>query len=408
MSFRKLSFPNADGLELGARLDLPDSRKPRAFALFAHCFTCTKNLKAIGGIAGALNDRGIAVLRFDFTGLGESEGDFADTSFTTNVTDLVAAAGFLSKEFEAPQLLIGHSLGGSAVLQAAADIPSVRAVATINAPGEPGHVLRALGDQVHEIERKGEAEVTIGGRPFRIRKQFLQDLRQASMEERIANLKRPLLVCHAPLDNIVGIDSAQQIFVAAKHPKSFLSLDNADHLLSRERDSRYTGRLIAEWATRYLRPSEANTPDREESDIDCDTRVRTGATGYCTDIRVGAHQLVADEPIDVGGTDLGPSPYDLLNAALGACTSMTLRMYADRKEWPLQDIRVRLRHEKIHAEDCKQCETETGKVDRITRTITLEGDLGDEQRARLLEIADRCPVHRTLHSEVDVVTRLAD
>lgn len=406
MAFEKLSFPNPDGLTLGARLDLPQNGTPRAYALFAHCFTCTKNLRAVGNIAGALTDRGIAVLRFDFTGLGESEGDFADTNFTTNVADLVAAAEYLGAEYESPQLLIGHSLGGAAVLQAAGGIPSVRAVATIGAPSDPGHVLNMLEGRREEIERDGEAEVMLAGRPFTIRKQFLDDLESGGMDGRIRDLKRALLVCHGPFDNTVGIDNAQHIFVTAKHPKSFVSLDRADHLMSNEEDSRYAGRIIAEWAGRYL--AEPPAAASLESPTDGDLVVHTGPKGYRTEIRVDGHHLIADEPEDVGGTDLGPSPYDLLNASLGSCTSMTLRMYAGRKEWPLDGIEVRLRHEKVHAEDCEKCETETGKVDRIVRTIRLEGNLTDEQRSRLLEIADRCPVHRTLHSEIEVLTHLAE
>ncbi len=404
MKSQRHFFQNASGEKLGARLDFPDGGSSRACALFAHCFTCSKNLKAVGNISQALTEEGIAVLRFDFTGLGESEGDFADTNFSSNVADLISAADFLKSELDAPRILIGHSLGGAAVLQAAADIPSVLAVATIGAPAEPSHVTRLLESERATIEAEGEAEVNLAGRTFRIKKQFLDDLDRARMTERIRDLKRALMIFHSPVDDTVGIDNAGEIFQAARHPKSFVSLDAADHLLLDERDSRYVGSVISAWASKYIEhpaPREEEIPASEGW-----VTVQTGATGYRTDIRSDGHRLVADEPVGYGGTDTGPSPYDYLSVALGSCTSITLRMYADRKGWPLDRIRVRLRHQKIHAEDCSACETETGLVDRIEREIDLSGPLDDLQRRRLIEIADRCPVHRTLHSEVSVETHL--
>jgi putative redox protein len=406
MEFQKITFENKQGQKLGARLDLPVDGQPVAFALFAHCFTCTKNLKAAGNISRALTRQGIAVLRFDFTGLGESEGDFAETNFSSNVADLVAAADFLEQAFEAPQILIGHSLGGAAVLQAAAHVPASVAVVTIGAPSEPSHVLRLLEGKKEMIEAKGEAKVTLAGRTFMIKKQFLDDLAQTRMQDAIRNLRRALLIMHAPLDNTVGIDNAAQIFQAARHPKSFISLDQADHLLSDERDSRYVGALIATWARKYLKrlPEDDYAADPADNQI----VVRTGPSGYRTEIIANGHSLVADEPLAAGGTNLGPTPYDYLVAGLGACTAITLRMYADRKAWPLEAIVVRLYHQKIHAEDCADCETKSGKIDQIEREIELVGPLDDEQRQRLLEIADKCPVHRTLHSEIVVRTRLKD
>ena len=404
MRSERITFSNTDGLSLGARLDLPAER-PRAFALFAHCFTCGKNLQAAQHISSALTRAGIGVLRFDFTGLGESEGDFAETNFSTNIGDLVAAADYLAKFHSAPALLIGHSLGGSAILRAAASIRSAQAVVTIGAPADPAHVTRLFASARPEIESAGEATVSLAGRPFLIKRQFLDDLKSQDMSAAIRALGRALLVFHSPQDDIVALDNATAIYTTAGHPKSFVSLDGANHLLSDEEDAQYVGTVIASWATRYVEGLRA-TPATPQDSTDW-LVADIGATGYQTRLRSGGHRLIADEPADVGGDDAGLSPYDFLNAALGSCTAMTLRMYADHKQWPLAGVEVRLRHEKIHATDCAECETETGKVDRIERILTLRGDLSDEQRVRLLEIADRCPVHRTLHGEIVVQTTLS-
>lgn len=407
MQFLKLTFKNERGDRLAARLDLPLGEKPRAFALFAHCFTCTKNLNAVFHIDQALTRKGIAVLRFDFTGLGESEGDFSETSFRTNVADLVSAAQFLASNFEAPRLLIGHSLGGAAVLQAAARIPSCVAVSTIAAPFEPGDVKRHLGSSAREIEERGEASITLGGRQFVLTKQFLDDLEQTRMEEAIRSLGRALLVFHSPRDAVVGIGNAARIFQTAKHPKSFVSLDGSDHLLSDRDGARYLGDVLAAWAGRYI--PEMDAQSRPPRDL-TDNRVviRTGKVGYQTEILANEHHLIADEPVSLGGGNTGPTPYDYLVAALGACTSMTLRMYGDRKQLPLDGIVVRLKHSKVHANDCSECTTREGKVDVIEREIELIGALDEPQRKRLLEIADRCPVHRTLHSEILIKSRLKE
>ncbi|GAB4350169.1 MAG: bifunctional alpha/beta hydrolase/OsmC family protein [Gammaproteobacteria bacterium] len=406
MRSSKLKFTNHQGYQLGAQLDMPITGQAVAYALFAHCFTCTKNLKAVSNITRALAREGIATLRFDFTGLGESEGDFADTHFSSNVEDLIAAASFLEEQYEPPAILIGHSLGGAAVLQAAGRIASVRAVATIGAPSDPQHVSRLFGDKQSLILAAGEAEVQLAGRTFRIRKPFLDDLEQQRMAETIHALRRPLLILHSPLDTTVDISHAANIFQAAMHPKSFISLDKADHLLSNEADSAYAGAMIAAWAAKYL---EVNPRDLC-SDSPADNRVvtRTGSEGFLTEICANGHPLIADEPKSVGGSNAGPSPYELLVSGLGACTSMTLQMYAKRKKWPLEAAQVYLRHEKVHAQDCEDCETESGMIDHIEREVELIGPLDDEQRARLLEIADRCPVHRTLHSEIHVVTTLKE
>lgn len=405
MPFENVTFQNARGERLAARLDLPVDRTTIACALFAHCFTCAKNLQPLGTISKALNRQGIAVLRFDFTGLGESEGDFADTTFSSNVDDLVAAAEFMAERFAAPSILVGHSLGGAAVLQAAHRIDSVKAVATIGAPADPQHVTHLLKDSVDEIAARGEATVTIAGRSFTIKKQFLDDLEATRMQEWIRTLDRALLVFHAPLDQVVGIENAARIFEAAKHPKSFVSLDEADHLLSTPADASFVGSVLGAWARKYVgAPREAREEVHPEDNV---VVARTGQ-GLRTEIMASGHALVADEPESVGGTNSGPTPYDLLSAALGACSSITMRMYADRKDWPLEEATIYLEHTKIHAEDCAHCDTKEGKLDRITREIEIRGSLDEAQRERLVEIANRCPVHRTLHSEIDVVTSLRD
>jgi putative redox protein len=406
MASRAVTFANARGEQLAATLDLPVNGQPRGYALFAHCFTCGKDLKALHHISRALTARGIAVLRFDFTGLGASEGEFAATTFSSNIDDLVAAARHLEAEYAAPQILVGHSLGGTAVLAAAHRLPSVRAVATIGAPSDAVHVIRHFEEHRATIEQDGEAEVDLGGRPFRIRKALLDDLAEQRVHDAIHRLGRALLIFHSPVDRTVAIDHAARIYQAALHPKSFVSLDRADHLLSAEADAEYIGVVTAAWASKYV---DALAPSRcDEAAGEARVLVRLGAEGYVCDIDAGGHPLVADEPVALGGCDQGPSPYQLLNAALGACTAMTLRMYAERKQLPLQGVLVRLEHAKVHARDCADCPQENARVDVIERVITLEGDLDDGQRQRLLEIADRCPVHRTLHEPVLVRSRLAD
>jgi len=402
----KVTFIGGSGENLAARLDLPQGR-PRAFALFAHCFTCSKDVFAAARIAGGLAERGFAVLRFDFTGLGASDGDFANTNFSSNVEDLVRAADFLRDRYEAPQLLIGHSLGGAAVLAAATRVPEARAVATIAAPADPAHVAAHFTEARAEIEAAGEAEVLLVGRPFRIKKQFLEDIATHRLEQAIAGMKKALMVFHAPRDQVVGIDNASRIFLAAKHPKSFVSLDDADHLLSRRSDAVYVAEVLAAWAGRYLGSADAATatPRAPEGSVVVE---ETGEGKFTQRIAAGPHSLTADEPESAGGLDMGPSPYDFLLAALGACTSMTLRLYAERKGLALERTRVTLSHAKIHAEDCATCETREGKIDRIERVIETVGALSPEERRRLLEIADKCPVHRTLHSEILIETRAAE
>jgi putative redox protein len=400
-SSEKVDFTGALGTRLAARLDRPVF-PPVAYALFAHCFTCSKDTRAAAYVAAALAERGIACLRFDFTGLGGSEGDFANTDFSSNVEDLVAAADFLRTHHRAPEILVGHSLGGAAVLAAAARVPEAVGVVTIGAPAEPAHVLRHIPDQAR-IAATGEAEVVLAGRSFRIRKSFLDDVASQRLAPAIGGLRKALLVMHSPRDDAVDIENATRIFVAAKHPKSFVSLDPADHLLSRREDAAYAGHVLSAWAARYL---PARGPEAPAS-VAGKVVVRETREGPFTQlVTAGPHLLRADEPVDSGGLGSGPSPYDLVLAGLGACTSMTVRMYADRKKLPLERVTVELRHDKIHAQDCAECETKEGKLDRIERVVRLEGALDEAMRAKLLEIANKCPVHRTLHSEVTVPTRL--
>lgn len=410
MNTQKLQFPGHTGEMLAARLDTPDDT-PHAYALFAHCFTCSKDIFAASRISASLVERGFAVLRFDFTGLGMSEGEFANTNFSSNVTDLVMAADFLREKHAAPTLLIGHSLGGAAVLAAASEIDEVRAVVTIGAPAEPAHVKTQLGDKIDLIRKHGELEVQLGGRPFRIQKQFLDDLNANTIGDRVHNLGKALLVMHSPVDETVGIDNARQLFEAARHPKSFVSLDDADHLLRKRPDAEYAASVLAAWAARYL-PEILASPDEPAQDTPLQEGqvevVETGAGQFANQVRAGSHRMLADEPSRMGGTDTGPSPYDYLLAALGTCTSMTLRMYAQRKKLALDKVSVRLSHQRIHAEDCVDCDSKQGQIAEIQRVIDLQGDLSAAERASLMAIADKCPVHRTLEREIKVRSRLAE
>ncbi|ABE63473.1 OsmC-like protein [Nitrobacter hamburgensis X14] len=402
MPNERFQFSGSDGSELAATLDLPDS-EPVAYALFAHCFTCGKDVLAARRIAAGLTARGIAVLRFDFTGLGASEGEFANSTFSSNIADLVLAANHLRQTRKAPSLLIGHSLGGAAILAAAAQIPEAKAVATIAAPSDPAHVTHLFADRIADIRAQGTVEVSLAGRPFHIKREFLDDIAEHNLMGQVAELRKALLILHSPTDDTVGIDNATRIFIAAKHPKSFISLSGADHLLSQKRDTDYVAEVIASWAQRYLEPAPIGpTEDTGSRDV---VVQETRRSKFQQTVTVGPHRLTADEPISAGGDDTGPGPYDFLLAALGACTSMTMRMYAERKALPLDRVTVTLRHRKVHAEDCAECETKTGMLDQIEREIAMEGALDPEQHRKLMEIADKCPVHRTLTSEIRIATR---
>ncbi|UJH67745.1 bifunctional alpha/beta hydrolase/OsmC family protein [Allomuricauda sp. SCSIO 65647] len=406
MNTLKVEFHNIEGQKLVGRLELPVDRHPHNFALFAHCFTCNKNLIAVKNISRALTSNGFGVLRFDFTGLGESEGDFADTNFSGNVADLVTAADFLRENYQAPTLLIGHSLGGAAVIFAATEINSVKAIATIGAPSNPKHVKHLLKSGIDEINETGKATINLSGRDFTIKKQFLEDLETKSLPETAKALRKPLLIMHSPQDDTVGIKNAEQIYHAAHHPKSFVSLDGADHLLFDKKDSIYVGEVISGWAKRYLNIQEKvdatlKTKHQVAASLDADD-------GFTTQMKVGNHYMLADEPISYGGNDFGPSPYELVSAGLSACTAMTIQLYAKRKGWPVENVEVHSSYSKDHAQDCENCEADSAKIDTFEREIKLTGDLDDKQKQRIMQIADKCPVHKTLHSKTQVINTLIE
>lgn len=402
----KLTFPNQEGQQLAALLEKPET-EPAACALFAHCFTCSKDVVAATRISRALAVKGIAVVRFDFTGLGNSEGDFANTNFSSNVADLLAAVDYMRQALKAPAVLIGHSLGGAAVLSAAGKIPEAKAVVTVGAPADPAHVSHLFEANLDEIKVRGQATVNLAGRKFTISKQFLDDIADQALHQQIREMRKALLVLHAPWDEIVPIDNAGRIFEAARHPKSFISLDDADHLLSRKQDSQYVAEMIAAWAGRYIPAAEKAEDSSARPELKSGkVLVRETDGTFGQDIFTDTHHLSADEPVGNGGRDTGPDPYELLLAGLGACTSMTVRMYASHKKLPLDKVSVKLSHAKIHAEDCEHCETREGRIDRIERELFVEGELTPEQREKLLEISNKCPVHRTLRSEIDIQTTL--
>ncbi|MEG9328706.1 bifunctional alpha/beta hydrolase/OsmC family protein [Salinimicrobium catena] len=401
MNYKKVFFRNKKGNELSGYLELPLNKEPHSFVLFAHCFTCNKNFFAVKNVARALSAKGYGVLRFDFTGLGESEGDFSDTTFYGNVEDLLSAADFLEKEHAAPSLLVGHSLGGAAVILAAKQLPSVKAVATIGAPSTPQHVTHIMRSEIEEIKEKGIAEVNVGGRNFKIKEKFLNDLNGREVQKMVAELDAALLILHSPQDPVVEIKNAEELYVAARHPKSFVTLDGADHLLTNTKDSTYAGEVIAAWASRYL-----SIPEQKILSTDHQVVANLGEEGFTTQLRAGKHYFTSDEPKSVGGSDFGPTPYDFLSAALAACTSMTVQMYVRRKKWPLVNIETHVNHNKTHVDDCNNCERNTSKIDVFEREIILEGNLDEEQQQKVLEIANKCPVHRTLHNKIEINTRL--
>ncbi|MGH3515824.1 MAG: OsmC family protein [Haloechinothrix sp.] len=349
-----INFTGAHGTDRPAQLDLP-ADAPRAFALFAHGLRDNGDESPSNRIVDALAGSGIGVLSFDC-------GDQRAAEHSAD--DLLSAAAYLRDAHAAPTILIGHSIGGSAVLSVAHRLPEVRAVVTIGSPAAPE-------------------------------------------PDRIGNVGTAVLVVHSPDDEVVSIDEAGKIFRAARHPKSFVAVEGADHRLSREADASYLGMLIAAWVSRYAAdPAAVQAARLAPADGPAEGSVEvseTGASRYAQRVRVGNHVLTADEPRPIGA-DAGPSPYDLLLAGLGSCTSMTVRMYADHKGWPLERVTVRLSHSRVHADDCENCESDDRKVDRIKRVIRFDGTLDADQRQRLLEIADKCPVHRTLQSDILIET----
>ncbi len=404
MKSSKITFTNAQGKLLSGRLDLPLDQEPHNFAIFAHCFTCTKDFSAVRNVSKALASEGFGVLRFDFTGLGDSDGDFADTNFSSNVEDLVHAAAYLAKEYKAPSLLVGHSLGGAAAIFAASEIPSIQALATIGAPSNPVHVKKQFGSQAQDIEDNGVGKVVLAGRDFTFKKQFFDDLEEQSCESAASRLEgKALLILHSPQDATVSIKNAEEIYHAAKHPKSFVTLDGSEHLLIDKKNAAYVGKVISGWAARYIDVPEKElikTTHNVVASLDDED-------GFTTLMKMGTHYSKADEPLRVGGNDFGPTPYELLAGSLSACTAMTLQMYAKRKGWLIENVEVHTSYSRDYAQDCEDCEnSESNKIDTFNKEIKFTGDLDEKQLKRLLQIADKCPVHKTLHNETQVITKL--
>ncbi len=402
MARSKVEFIS-NGIKLAGLLETPN-QNAQAFALFAHCFTCGKDIAAASRISRALVQKGIAVMRFDFTGLGNSDGDFSNTNFSSNIDDLVAAADFLRENYKAPQIIIGHSLGGAAVLNAAHRIDEAAAVVTIGAPADATHVSKQFACDIDTIQKEGEANVSLAGRPFKIKKQFLDDIAKSDTQH-IASLKPALLVMHSPLDTTVSIEQAEKIYVAAKHPKSFVSLDTADHLVTNKDDAEYIAETIAAWVTRYI-PNFKLIQQSETNINKGEVIVNERNKQFTREVISDAHYWLADEPVSFGGANLGPDPYEHLLAAVGTCTSMTIRMYANRKQWPLEHVSVELSHQRKHGEDCEECDSPDQKIEIINRTLKFKGDLSQEQIERLTEIADKCPVHKTLESDLRIKTQV--
>ncbi|WP_300436362.1 bifunctional alpha/beta hydrolase/OsmC family protein [Christiangramia sp.] len=399
----EVSFKNSSSKVLKGVLELPTNKKPKNFVLFAHCFTCNKNFHAPSKIGKSLASKGYGLLRFDFTGLGDSEGDFEDTNFSSNVEDLIAAAEFLKKEYVAPTMIVGHSLGGAAALFASKQIDSIKCIVTINAPSNLSHVQKHFETSVDEIEQAGFANIKIGGRSFKIKKQFIKDLKSNEDASALKEIKKSLLIMHSPQDKIVSIKHAEDLYRAARHPKSFVSLDGSDHMLSTKEDSEYVGSVISAWAGKYLKE-----PKAPELETDHEVMANLGETGFTTQIIAGNHHFIADEPKKMGGSDLGPNPYELVSSGLAACTSMTIQMYARRKKWTVENVETHVSYSKKHATDCADCENKKAKIDNFEREISIKGDLDKKQLKRLMEIADKCPVHKTLSAQAQITSKLTD
>ena len=404
MKSTKLKIKNRKGLILNANLELPANQKPNYYAIFAHCFTCSSSLNAVRNVSRALTLNGFSVLRFDFTGLGRSEGEFADSHFSANVDDLLDVHQYMAEHYNAPSLLVGHSLGGAAVLVAASKLEAVKAVATVGAPSTVNHVKHLFSHQVEESKEKGDVEVNIGGRPFVINQDFVEEFDKTDLPAIVKDLRKPLLIMHSPFDKIVGIENAEQLYKNARHPKSFVTLDNADHLLTKEADSEYVGEIIGTWAKRYFPKVENVMLDTEGEQLV--GHLNIVEDNFTTSIQTKNHTLIADEPASVGGSDFGPSPYEYLNAALAACTVMTLKMYAERKKWDLKEVFVYISHSRKHSDDLKVVTDKPKYLDHISKKLKFVGDLTEEQKERLKEISSRCPVHKTIASEVIFQTEI--
>ena len=405
MPTQTVKFANPKGHELSGSLQLPEFGEPIAYVLMAHCFACTHKTKAGTYIARAMVKEGFAVLRFDFSGLGQSAGDFADTNFTTNVDDLVAAADYLRENFKAPEILVGHSLGGTAVIEASKRVPECVAVSSIASPADPEHVTHLIQDQMQCIIDTGQANVTLDGKKQTIKKQFIDDLKAQKIEETLRNLDRALLIFHSPMDEIVSIEHAKLMYQKALHPKSFVSLDNANHMLTNRNDAEYVGTVLAAWAAKYLQADDENEDEVEYKPKSGEVSAAIGKTKYITQVKTQNHAWYADEPASLGGKNKGPTPFELLAASLGTCTSITLRMYADRKKWPLDTVNTVVTSEHSHPQKAKG---EDREPHRFTRVIHVTGDLNDEQRGRLIEIANMCPVHRILEGTIETETVLGE
>jgi uncharacterized OsmC-like protein/pimeloyl-ACP methyl ester carboxylesterase len=398
MKSTKLNIKNDKGFTLHAYLELPANQKPNHYAIFAHCFTCTSSLSAVKNISRALTNYGFGVVRFDFTGLGKSEGEFADSHFSANVEDLIAVSDYMFSNYKAPSLLIGHSLGGAAVISAAAKLENIKAVATIGAPATISHVTNLFSHGIDEIKDKGEVEVNIGGRPFKINNEFIDDFSKTDLLSIVKNIRKPMLILHSPTDTIVGIKNAEQLYQQAHHPKSFVSLDNADHLLSKSEDSNYAGNMIGVWVQRYFNAQENEMLETKGEQLV--GHLNLLENNFTTSIQTKKHTMIADEPASAGGDDFGPSPYEYLNAGLVACTAMTLKLYAQRKNWDLQEVFVYVTHSRKHSDDLGIEVNKPSYLDHISKKLKFVGNLDETQKQRLKEIASKCPVHKTIASEV--------
>jgi len=404
MSHVKLNITNKKGHKLQAFLELPADQKPQYYAIFAHCFTCSSSLGAVRNISRSLTSHGFGVLRFDFTGLGRSEGEFAESYFSANVDDLLAVNDYLEQHYQAPSLLVGHSLGGAAVIVAASKLEHIKAVATVGAPATVSHVTHLFSHGMEEVKEKGEVEINIGGRPFKINETFVNDFGKVNLPEITKNLRKPLLIMHAPFDRIVGIENAHKLYQEAHHPKSFVSLDDADHLLSNSKDSRYAGNVIGTWVQRYFEQEDNAILSTKGEQLVAHLNIVDD--NFTTSIQTKKHHFIADEPASIGGDNFGPSPYDYLSAGLAACTVMTLKMYAQRKKWDLQEVYAYITYSKKHSDDLMLDTDKPTRIDHLQKRLKFVGNLDDKQKARLTEIASKCPVHKTLQSEVVIETEL--